>query len=463
MKLSSATELTVGIRTVVPFLLGAMMLAVLSPAASGTELTATDWLFRIDGRGSGPIETVVRFEQNGERFSGVTRSGAIDVLRELAPDNSLADAPGPMWLSVFFSGSDIRGELSLRNGSFPFEATFRDDVIEGVIADGFLAGKFTAVPFEGELPLRDYKALLSRLDTLVATKIYNPAELETEGWKLFRSKLDRVAETSNDDLDFLFAIQWAYDKDLFSHFEVKRSAVPVETTIQFFDEMRTGRESARLTFEGGIAILTVDTMMGLDTIEQIDAAYVVIAEKSPKALIIDVRNNSGGAFAVRPLVSHVLAEPLDAGHFVSNGWWSNNDRLPRVSEVRHMEPWEGWSIIRFWNDVQTAEVLRIRFEPQEPVYDGPVFVVTSRRSASATELAVDAFRGSGRVTIVGEKTAGEMLSASYFDLGEGFIVVLPVADYYSTTGGRIEGNGVLPTVEVSSDLALERAKALASE
>ena len=54
-----------------------------------------------------------------------------------------------------------------------------------------------------------------------------------------------------------------------------------------------------------------------------------------------------------------------------------------------------------------------------------------------------------------------MLSQSMFDVADGFIVSLPVADYYSVAHGRIEGAGVPVDVEASSAQALEVAKQLA--
>ena len=81
--------------------------------------------------------------------------------------------------------------------------------------------------------------------------------------------------------------------------------------------------------------------------------------------------------------------------------------------------------------------------------------------ASAAEMAADAFRASGIATLVGERTAGEMLSQSMFDIADGFIVTLPVADFYSMQHGRIEGVGVQAHIGSSSEKALETAKELA--
>jgi C-terminal processing protease CtpA/Prc len=53
-----------------------------------------------------------------------------------------------------------------------------------------------------------------------------------------------------------------------------------------------------------------------------------------------------------------------------------------------------------------------------------------------------------------------MLSQSMFDVGDGFIVSLPVADYYSMANGRIEGAGVTVDIAVESAQALNVARQL---
>jgi C-terminal processing protease CtpA/Prc len=200
-------------------------------------------------------------------------------------------------------------------------------------------------------------------------------------------------------------------------------------------------------------------MMGLDTIEEIDAAYDAIAAKGAEKLIIDLRENGGGAFAILPLVSHVLAEPLDAGGFVSQPWNATHDGPPNAADIAAAKPWTGWSIRTFWADVQDQPITPIRFEPKAPTYGGELFVLTSSRTASAAELASDAFKVSGRATLIGENTAGEMLSQKIYDVPGGFHLSLPIADYYSAKHGRIEGVGVTPDLAVSADEAMESALA----
>jgi len=58
-------------------------------------------------------------------------------------------------------------------------------------------------------------------------------------------------------------------------------------------------------------------MTGVDTKEQIFEAYREIDKKTAKALIIDLRNNTGGTFAGIPLIGHLMTQPIDVGMFVS--------------------------------------------------------------------------------------------------------------------------------------------------
>jgi len=63
--------------------------------------------------------------------------------------------------------------------------------------------------------------------------------------------------------------------------------------------------------------------------------------------------------------------------------------------------------------------------------------------------------------VVGEPTAGAMLSSETFELSDGWHLVVPVADYIAADGVRLEGRGVEPHVSVSAEDALRKALGLA--
>ena len=309
----------------------------------------------------------------------------------------------------------------------------------------------------------DYREVAAAINSTMRTYHYDPEELDTPEYLRIEAAVSALGESASSDDEFIEGFRETWSSGPFSHVSIMPAQQSADDLADYLDNMRIGGGGATLSWQGDVAILTVNTMMGLDTIEEIDAAYEEIAETMPSGLIIDVRQNNGGAFAVRPLVSHLLAEPTDAGGFVSQPWNAKHDREPSQADLEAVDPWTGWSIRTFWADVQTNPVTRVSFAPAEPVFAGPVYVLTSRQTASAAELAVDALRGANRVTIIGERTAGEMLSQTIFDIPGGFHLSLPIADYYSAANGRIEGVGIEPDIEIEASNALEAALEILEE
>ena len=115
----------------------------------------------------------------------------------------------------------------------------------------------------------------------------------------------------------------------------------------------------------------------------------------------------------------------------------------------------------FWQALVSQPLVRIRFIPEQPVFAGQVWLLTSRKTASAAEMAVAALQQAARVTVIGEQTAGEMLSQTMFDLAGDLQLSLPIATYIANQYGPIEGHGLVPDINVPANQALTRALALA--
>lgn len=96
----------------------------------------------------------------------------------------------------------------------------------------------------------------------------------------------------------------------------------------------------------------------------------------------------------------------------------------------------------------------------QPHFDGKVYLLTSKNSASATEFRVDVFAHAEKVTIIGESTAGEILSQKMFYLPQVFQLSLPIAEYCSTRIGRVEGKGVNPDIVIDYSAAMDVAISL---
>jgi hypothetical protein len=289
---------------------------------------------------------------------------------------------------------------------------------------------------------------------------FNPTELTTDKYLELEKKIRKLAKTVQTKQEFINGFNELWEDGPFSHLKLGTIEMPAEDMAQFIDSMRVGDHSVSLEWMENTPVLTVNTMTGLDTKEKVIEALHKIIEKKPKSIIIDLRNNTGGTFAGIPLINHVLTDSVDFGVFVSRKWWKNNAEAPTIANIQNLTPWQSWSLKLFWHDVQENPLTLLRSSPLQPHFPGSVYVLISNKTASAAELVVDALAHSGNVRIIGETTAGEMLSQKMFDLPFGFQLSLPIADYYSTRTGRIEGKGIKPDVAINQSVALDLAISL---
>lgn len=315
---------------------------------------------------------------------------------------------------------------------------------------------------QAEAPDIDLPAAAVAIAAALRQHVYDPKVLEGAPYQTTDQQVQALAVKAGGRDEFIKGFNTLWRNGPFSHVQLAVRRQGAEALAAHLDQLRVGAGATQLRWQGTVAVLVVDTMMGQDTIEFIERAYQALHERAATALVIDLRRNSGGAFAVRPLVGHVLREALDGGVFIGQAGATAGASAYDAAQTERLPPWEGWSIRRFWSDVQTQGRLRIRFTPLAPRYDGPVYVLTSRQTASAAELAVDALQASGRATVVGETTAGQMLSQRMFDLPQGLQLSLPIADYVARHTGRIEGKGVRPQVPVPAEQALQTALDLAA-
>lgn len=299
--------------------------------------------------------------------------------------------------------------------------------------------------------------VVQAISTTMRSYHYNPAELDTPAYQATEAQVRELALSAATAEDFVRGFNKIWREGPFSHVRVDVARASASDTAAYLDSMRVGGDGASLVWRDDVALLTVNTMMGADTIDQIESAFSEIARHGANGLIIDLRKNEGGAFAGIPLVGHTLASPYDAGVFVSQRWAHEMTRAPGAADIANVTPWTGWSITTFWRDVQDNRLTRIQFQPMAPAYAGPVFVLISKKTASAAEMAADAFKGSGRAILIGEATAGQMLSQKMYDLPQGLQLSLPIADYYSLANGRIEGAGVAPDIASPAADALDIA------
>lgn len=176
------------------------------------------------------------------------------------------------------------------------------------------------------------------------------------------------------------------------------------------------------------------------------------AHSSARTLIVDIRRHHGGDIGeVDLLASYLLSEQaelavLDTREAVDaagGGPFSDSPTIVRVAGP------EG--VVRRKHVVSPGETATNLRSAQ-------LFVLTSRRTASAAEHLAMGFKGIGRAILIGESTRGAGHFGNAYALPDGFSAFIPVGRSFDPgTGEGWEGTGVAPDVAVPAEQALDEA------
>jgi hypothetical protein len=90
-------------------------------------------------------------------------------------------------------------------------------------------------------------------------------------------------------------------------------------------------------------------------------------------------------------------------------------------------------------------------------FHGRIILLVDRHTASAAEMIVAFARENNLATVIGEKTAGKLLSATSVKVGHGFRLALPTGAYYTWKGSALEGTPIEPEERVEFDWRTRRA------
>jgi carboxyl-terminal processing protease len=189
-----------------------------------------------------------------------------------------------------------------------------------------------------------------------------------------------------------------------------------------------------------------------------------VIEAAPHALVLDLRGTPGGSFPTAVALSRALnREALDAGAFLTRGWYARYGRAPDAEQYAAIAPLETLDLDAFAAQLRRDGAARLVLPAHDdPIFEGRVVILTDSGTGSTSEPLVYRLQQQG-VPVVGERTAGAMLSAEHFPMNETFRLFLPVADYVAPDLVRLDRRGVVPDIQVAADQALERALDLLDE
>lgn len=322
--------------------------------------------------------------------------------------------------------------------------------------DGALWALMHASRADEILAVRDYTAVTHEVRKVLAERIYNPSVLESRRWNEFFSRLERRLPAARDDAEALAIFNLAARSLEVSHLALVGDrfgeVVPSLARIEEGAE----RPAVRIDYPHPlVAHLVIQHFSG--TPEPINRAFDEIVSAGVEVLIVDLRGNSGGNLSSMTVAAHVLSDPTPAGVFLGPVWWRDNRALPDLESTDEFPVLDAYDLDLFFGLLRSHGVLVGRVEPSKPHFGGRIYVLIDRRTASAAEPLAELLKRTGRATLIGERTAGAMLSSERIPLQAGLVLIAPTADYYTAEGHRLEGTGVAPHVEVNSAVALAEA------
>jgi len=297
---------------------------------------------------------------------------------------------------------------------------------------------------------------ISKIAQISNDMLPNPAWLESPQWQAFLADLRGEAFLSMPLETFVRSFNRRADALPFTHYYLlprKRYL----TSTQSADSSAESRESTpRLEFSqptAGVGVLRVARF-------EIDPALMTaqlaeIHQQNLSALIIDLRGNTGGSFpSVLALSRYLRSEPLDAGYFLTRRWFMQHGDYPDQAQRQAIPKLETLNLAAFAEMLQREGALRLELPAHsEPVFAGKLAILTDGDTGSAAEPFVYLMQQQG-VPIVGETTDGAMLSGDRMPVDDELMLFLPVADYMTPDGKRLDLVGVQPDVVVSADQAL---------
>ena len=92
--------------------------------------------------------------------------------------------------------------------------------------------------------------------------------------------------------------------------------------------------------------------------------------------------------------------------------------------------------------------LKFTVFPRAETYAGRVAILLDEGSASTTEILAQGLQDLKRARVFGMRSAGAALPSDIIRLPDGDGFQYPTASYTSSSGRVLEGNGVIPDVEV---------------
>jgi carboxyl-terminal processing protease len=188
---------------------------------------------------------------------------------------------------------------------------------------------------------------------------------------------------------------------------------------------------------------------GPKVVARVDHAFAELG-KYP-ALVVDLRANGGGTLsAAMRLGDYLLPKMQPVGYFASRaGLTRHSARSIDQIDASSLPVFSGYDSEDFAREMTNKGALMLATGGRAKIpYRGRVVVLIDEYCLSASEALASVVKETGVAMLIGRRTAGAMLSASPVAIEGDWTLLLPVWDFRTAKGVRVEGRGVEPQITV---------------
>lgn len=336
-------------------------------------------------------------------------------------------------------------------GKVKFKGILKEDLLSGEILknDTIIVGNLTSV--ETDENQINYKYLYPKILKITENNIYSKKVLKTKKWNKFNKKIKKLFTNAQDDIELFLGFNMLSPNLPFSHYNLK-----INKDNDKKDIVKEDKNEPTVIFKeenNNTAYLKIKNFSSSKN--ELAVILPKIVKDNYKNLIVDLRNNGGGGVGPAfEFAEHIVNERVNVGFFVTNKLeYSKFD--PKLFEtLPEVIPESTKNFITSLKNGKGAQLIFPKSD--KPVFSGNLYILTNKYTGSTCEPIVYLLKTSKRATIIGENTAGAMLSAETFDISGKYKLALPIADFYTYDGVRLDGIGVAPNIETTSKNALDK-------
>jgi hypothetical protein len=300
----------------------------------------------------------------------------------------------------------------------------------------------------------NYTELYPKMMKTIQENIYSKSVLQTKEWKKFEKEIQNLCQNSHDDIELFFGFNILAQQLPFSHLSLTIAQDIAEEDET--EELTSTKKSVVFEEKNNTTAYLLIKNFSTSTTELAATLPKIVANQNYKNLIVDLRNNPGGGVeAAFEFAKYITDSDMEVGYFLTNKLQYVGYQPELFKTLPELQP-KGTT--EFTDELKASPGVKLIFKkPNNPVFTGKIYILTNGNTASTCEPIVYILKSSKKATIIGEKTHGGMLSACPFAVSGKYMLILPIADFYTSDGVRLDRVGVSPDIEVKSEDALNKA------